>query len=303
MLCLYPHCLKPINNHAHYGMHLACFAQWFHVNENAEFLGLQNISTSSSSGQSFTSPNDSFFQGKFKKYSATLEGKNYILKMGQNQAPELPNVEYLCNQTAQICHVNVAPFYLITLNHEHVFVTKNFIQPELGDDLQHIYHFRANEMHTCEALINIIIDKTKNPVHVDTFIKTILFDALIMNHDRHGKNLAFIARQGAYYLSPIYDNVSCLSLQMGEWLKMDFDMRGKIATQATNTPNMSDYVIELIRLGYKEQVNDFYTHLKNIGRTQIIHRIDQSFCSILMKEAIKKVINKRFKELGNALSS
>lgn len=168
MLCL--KCLQSVDEQVHYGMHEACFAEWFHVESNAEFVGLQNISTSSSSGRDFTPQNDSFFQGE-------------------------------------------------------------------------------------------------------------------------------------YHLSPIYDNVSYLSLEKGDWLKADFDARGKIATKATNAPNMSDYVVELIRLGYKEEVQKFYRHVQGMGWTQIIDRINHSACSHLMKAAITKVMTKRLQELENALSA
>lgn len=298
-------CCQSVNSfeEVRYGLHAQCFEQWFNVDKNAQFVALQNISTSSSSGTDFSSPDTSFFQGKFKKYSAQLNGENYIFKMRQNQAPELPDVEYVCNQIASICHINVAPFYLVEFNGERIFVTKNFIQPEKGDDLQHIYLFRKDNQHTCESLIQIIKEKTQQPISIDVFIKTLLFDALIMNHDRHGRNLAFVVNSGSYILAPIYDNVSYLGLESDEMLKADFDMRGKIATQVTASPNMTDYVVELIRLGYKEKVQSFYHRLDGIGSLEVQSKIHTSFCSDLMKKAILKTINKRFSELENALSA
>jgi len=298
-------CYQSINSfeEVRYGLHVQCFEQWFRADKDTPFVALQNISTASSSGTDFSSPDTSFFQGKFKKYSAQLNGENYIFKMKQDQAPELPDVEYVCNQIASICCINVASFYLIEFNGERVFVTKNFIQPEIGDDLQHIYQFRLNDPHDCETLIQVIAESTQQPIAVDIFIKTLLFDALIMNHDRHGRNLAFIARSEGYYLSPIYDNVSYLGLESGEMLKADFDMKGKIITQATSSPSMKDYAVELIRLGYKKKVQDFYDRLRGAEGIQIGHAIDYSFCSDLMKEALKRHISKRFKELENALSA
>ncbi len=303
MKCL--KCLLPIEDpaKARYGLHSDCFAAWFHVDKNTEFMGLQNVSTSSSSGRDFTPQNDSFFQGKFKKYSAELNGESYIFKMKQTQAPELPDVEYLCNQIAEVLNINVAPFYFIEFNGERVFITKNFVKPELGEDLQHICHFRPDEQHTCEGLIKVIRERTQQPIYVEVLIKTILFDALIGNHDRHGRNLAFIAGTNRYFLSPIYDNVSYLGLESGAMLKADFNPVGKIATQAIKQPNMFNYAKELIRLGYNEKVQEFYRHLGGMAGVQIDNRIDNSFCSALMKDAIKKLIEKRFQELKNALSA
>jgi hypothetical protein len=66
---------------------------------------------------------------------------------------------------------------------------------------------------------------------------------------------------------------------------------------------MSDYAIDLIRLGYKEKVQQFYTHVKGIGGTQILFQIEHSFCSELMKDAMRKIVNKRFKELEDLVST
>src|SRR5690606_39155464 len=123
--------------------------------------------------------NTSFFHGKFKKYSAELEGASYILKMRESDAPELPEVEYLCNQIGDSLSLPVADFYIIDFEGEKVFVTKNFVKRTAPSDLQHIYHFREDSKHNCEALIQVITEKTKRPYDVGVLIDTILFDSLI----------------------------------------------------------------------------------------------------------------------------
>lgn len=105
-----------------------------------------------------------------------------------------------------------------------------------------------------------LVHRHKIPVFfydVNVLINTILFDALIGNHDRHGRNLALIVTSVSSVLSPIYDNVSYLSLEKGNMLKADFNPTGKISTQSTYEPSMKDYVVELKRLGYKENLNEF----------------------------------------------
>ena len=61
---------------------------------------------------------------------------------------------------------------------------------------------------------------------------------------------------------------------------------------------MRDYVKELKKLGFEDEIKEFY---KNIKLPQLYHVIDESFCSILMKKAIKSLIKKRFSELENEL--
>lgn len=301
------HCLKcqlPIApKNIHYGLHNECFTAWFKAPATAEFLSLLRKSggtTDPSTGQS--SQYNSFFQGKFKKYSAELNDNSYILKMRQTiETPELPEVEYLCNQIGQSLGIPVAEFYIIDFNDDRVFVTKNFIHPQSAPvDLRHIYHYSIDKQHSCESLIKVIANTTKRPYDVGVFIKTILFDALIGNHDRHGRNLGFMVTANNTSLSPIYDNVSYLSLEKGKMLKADFNPRGKISTKETPEPSMQDYVKELKRLGYKDYAQAFYRNIKLPRLTQLI---DDSFCSDLMKDAIKTLIMNRFKELENELSN
>ena len=77
-------------------------------------------------------------------------------------------------------------------------------------------------------------------------------------------------------------------------LKADFNPTGKISTQKTYEPSMRDYVIELKRLGYMHEIQEFY---QRINMAQIIYLINSSFCTKLMKEALIKLTLKRFLEL------
>ncbi len=287
---------------AHYGFHPACFTECFNAPSSAEFISLQRRSSATSEQTPNLGPqNTSFFHGKFKKYSADLNGHSYILKMRQEEAPELPEVEYLCNQIGNALSVPVAEFYYIDFNGDKTFVTKNFINPGTSPtDLQHLYHFRSDDQHSCKGIIHVITEKTQRPHDVKIFIKTTLFDALIGNHDRHGRNLAFILTANNSSLSPIYDNVSYLSLESGSMLKADFNPTGKISTSETNEPNMRDYVREFKKLGYQDDTRNFYQSIK---LSHLYQLVDESFCSEFMKEAIKALIKKRFEELENELSN
>lgn len=302
MKCL--KCLLPINdpNKAHYGLHAKCFTQWFKAPITAEFCSLQRRSSASASEQdaNLSSQNASFYQGKFKKYSAELNGDSYILKMRQEGTPELPEVEYLCNQIADSLKISVAEFYYIDFNGEKVFATKIFIKIGGPINLQHIYHSRPDDEHSVEGIIRAIYKKTQRRQDINIFIKTILFDALIGNHDRHGRNLGFIISAKSSVLSPIYDNVSSLSLEEGDMLKADFNPTGKINTQDTYEPSMRDYVKELKRLGYQDEIEEFYQSFKI---SQLLQLIDNSFCSNNMKDAIKRLLIKRFEELENELNN
>ncbi|MDF1828123.1 MAG: HipA domain-containing protein [Legionellaceae bacterium] len=298
MLCL--KCLKNIDNSTseHYGLHVDCFKIWFHVAEPEKFTGLQRQdSLSQEASSSYSKQNNSFFHGKFKKYSASLADHSYIFKMRQDDAPELPEVEYLCNQIAKALNIPVAEFYYIDFFGDKTFVTKNFIKQDSPIDLQHIYHFRSDEEHSCEGLIDTISKETGRPLDTRTFIHTLLFDAMIGNHDRHGRNLAFIVTSSSTKLSPIYDNVSYLSLETGPMLQADFNPTGRISTKDSLEPSMIDYVREFKRLGFQAEIENFY---KRFSISKIKQLINDSFCSNLMKPAIHRLIQKRLEELEHA---
>lgn len=283
-----------------YGLHPACFTAWFKVPSTSNFVSLTRRSVQSNQTAQTSPQNISFFHGKFKKYSAELDGHSYILKMREIDAPELPEVEYTCNQIAELFGIPVAAHFLIDFEGERVFVTRNFIKKSALSDLQHIYHFRPDDQHTCEKLISVITEQAKRPYDVGVFVDTLLFDALIGNHDRHGRNLAFIVTSGKSSLSPIYDNVSYLGLEKGTMLNADFNPLGKIATISTAEPSMKDYVLELKRLGYEENVAAFWDKLK---LNQIETIINNGLCSELMKKAICKLVRKRAKELEDEIKN
>lgn len=177
-------CFLPLESFERYGLHQECFASWFNVSGDVKFKNLARKSAVSNNIIDFTDPNNtSFFHGKFKKYAATLGDVPYILKMKETDVPELPQVEYLCNQIGELLEIPTAEFFIIRFEGEMVFVTKNFIHPVTPTDLQHIYHFLPNSEYSCEELIRIVAEHTKRPYDVKILINVILFDALIGNHD------------------------------------------------------------------------------------------------------------------------
>lgn len=291
-------CSLPLGSLGRYGLHPECFFSWFNVSGDIEFRNLARKAATSNNTIDRDPNNTSFFHGKFKKYAATLGGTPYILKMKEIEVPELPQVEYLCNQIGELLEIPIAEFFIIKFEGEIVFVTKNFIHPFTPTDLQHIYHFISNKEYSCEELFRIVKEHTKRPYDVNVLINVILFDALIGNHDRHGRNLALLVKSGQIVLSPIYDNVSYLSLEKGNMLRADFNPTGKIATKLTKEPTMRDYVKELKRLGYHQEIKLFF---ERINLEKINNLIEKSFCGLLMKDAMKKLIEKRFGEIRNEL--
>ncbi len=101
-------------------------------------------------------------------------------------------------------------------------------------------------------------------------------------------------------LAPIYDNTSALGLEYGEFLRADWNPKGKIATNMTSAPTAKDYVIEFQRLGYGAEVTKFVQRL-NVDKITAI--IGASFCSDLMKDAMKRLVINRIDEIAHELAA
>jgi len=303
MHCLY--CKQPLlKKQAHYGLHPACFQALFQVEDLPEFENLLRQASDSESlianGNEYW--NSSFFQGRFRKYSASLGGHDYLLKVEQELAPELPQVEYVCNQIAEAVGLDVPRYMLISFEGLPCFVTRNFISDLKGSGtLDHIYHYVASgKEFCCKQLIKIIAEQTQHLQNIEAFINMCLFDALIANHDRHGRNIGFIVTAKEKRLAPCYDNVSALGLESGAMLRAAFEPRGKIFTEQSSEPVMRDYAVEFIRLGYESIVTEFF---KAINLEQILQLINTSNCSALMQAALITIVKRRYRELQDALST
>ncbi len=291
------------SSEAIYGLHETCFIDWFELPTPTEFEEFQRRSAASKEptrGKTIENWNSSFFHGNFRKYSAMLNGESYIIKVMEEKAPELPYVEYLSNQIAENLHLEVPKYYLLEINGSIAFVSQNFVKPKSSTmSLQHIYHYLdSKKKYDCDNLLKAINTETKSYSDIEKFINLCLFDSLIGNHDRHGRNIGLLVTPKGTRLSPIYDNPSALGLESGEWLKSSFSPKGKIEANNNKEPTIKDYVIEFASLGYDDTVINFF-NLTKIDKIEQI--IENSLCSPLMKTAMKKLTRSRYDEFKMAL--
>jgi len=294
-------CLKTIENQEPvHGLHRNCFFSWFQLDSTrvTEFSNVALRSEKLDSSLLANPINTTLFQGTFKKYSANLNKRSYILKVQDRDYPELPRTEYLSNQIAQRLGLIIPNFYLIHfLNELDTFVTHNFMDNYTPGNLIHIYHFIKDEQSfSCQTILKIIEEKIGRIEGIKQFVFLCLFDALIGNHDRHGRNIAFIETKKGFELAPFYDNPSYIGIEDQSLLLAQHNPRGKIATSLTNEPTMQDYIFEFHKMGFEEWLKEFRKKIDNISLNQMI---ENSFLSEKRKIAFSSLVDRRVKEFDN----
>ncbi len=236
----------------------------------------------------------SFFQGKFRKYAARLGNDSYILKVREDDYPELPAVEYLCNQIASLIGVSVPEYHLISFHGAVTFAVKNFIRNGRLETLHHIYHYLNGDPFNCRTLLSIIETRTGRLFEMERFVYLCLYDSLVGNHDRHGRNLALVEEAGQYRLAPFYDNPSYIGIEESGFLRADHSPRGKIATVETTEPVMTDYMKEFKSLGYENVVEKFRSSVKF---ERIMGLTGWRFLSKERSRSLQKLIKKRIGQM------
>ena len=294
-------CSRPIQNEDAMieGLHAACFCDWFQVKKTDDF---QDVIARSSEiiSNGWARIASSFFHGKFRKYSAKLKQKNYLLKVQEEEFLELPAMEYLCNQIARQLGLWVPDHFFIKFQNElDTFVCENFMQNYPGCNLIHIYRFLEKpDQFSCEGLLHVLEREVKRADEICRLVKLCLFDSLIGNHDRHGRNLGLIQSGSELSLAPFYDNPSYIALEHPMLLGALHEPRGAIATKKTQEPSMRDYVQEWARLDFAQPIQEFK---QQINLQQIHDLIRQSFVSLKRQKALINLIERRYNELCDAI--
>ena len=314
-------CHKTIRNRPVYGLHARCFMNWFHISEDIFFSNLDPKKSTSTGISTKHLTKDSFYHGRYRKYSANLGNAQYILKMQEALYPDLPAMEYLCNKIATLLNLKTPEYYLIRWPESKkqsnkvtqkvkygviTFVTKNFMQKHPNSSaLHHIYKFlpTGGENYNCKNIIKVIMKQTKQATEVKKFIEICLFDSFIGNNDRHGRNLAIIDTGKKRFLAPMYDNPSRLAVEAEDMLGSQFNISGSIWTSSSKEPKLKDYIKEfknLNKIGYNK------TCLKFIKNTlfqfsKIIAEVKNAEISEKRKKAFIRFLNDRLKDLKQAL--
>ena len=305
-------CRKPIKQQNIYGLHRVCYKNWFCLSDISSFSHWDPKKNDSMSHLPYIKKTiDTFYHGQYLKYSAQLNETKYIIKVQQKEYPDMPGMEYTCNQIASILGLSIPEYYLIqfqkTSNNNPiknikkslmVFVTKNFMQNCTGT-LNHIYQYlpKGSGYYNCKRLIAVIKTQTKKLSEVKKFIEICLFDSFIGNNDRHGRNLAIIDTGKMKKLAPMYDNPSYIGIVANELLDMKFSISGCIQTHHSKNPKIKDYLTEFNKLGFETTCKYFIKKLiKQFPK--IIKEVSYSVISKKRKNTFIQFLNNQMEDLN-----
>lgn len=292
-------CRKILAHESVHGLHDECYLEWFALPKIEKFIDLDPKREGSSAQLEIK--RDTFFHGRYLKFSARLNNQEYILKIREDEFPDLPAMEYACNRIASILSIDVPTYHLIDFQGKLTFVTRNFMQDNIGGTLNHIYKYLkpGAENHSCEPIIDVIMKETGRPADVAKFVEMCLFDALVGNNDRHGRNIGIIATSKGRKLSPMYDNPSYIGIEAEFLLGSDISPSGSVWTQNSKEPRVLQYISEFNRLELDYVCQNFYKKL--ISRfSSIINEVKESEMSSKRKEAFVKFLEKKLGEFESA---
>lgn len=291
-------CKTKISSTPNYGLHASCFREWFGI-ESDHFESIVERKEEASKDEVVKKYGDSFFAGAFKKYTATCGSFEYILKIQTEEYPELPVVEFCSNLIAKNLKIDVPPYFLILFNDVPAFVTRNMLSGKSGVQLFHLSNYmKKADPFSFTKILEIIKERTGRYLYMKKFVDICLFDMLIGNHDRHGRNIALIQNKKGLTLSQFYDNPSFIGLQDDFFISSQLDPRGRVIIGDNSNPGMKDYILAAIEEGFEDTVKGFYGR---INLYEIDRIIDNSFLKSAFKEKFKLLIKERYEEFTSVL--
>ncbi len=301
-----PYCRKPTDEKSRYGFHEGCFLLEFNLDELSDFTGWYITKTDKAKDSFSPKPCignlDATYHGAFRKYSAQLGKKYYIIKLNEpGTYNELVEVEYLTNTLAKAFGLKIPNFHIMKRKDRPAFLSEDFTKGKAKGPaiaLEHLtLYLEEKSIYNAETIIKIIDHVSQIKSDTTLFAFLCLFDSLVGNGDRHSRNIGFLRVGRKVGLSPFYDNVSEIALMDG-LLESDLDVKGAIKTGGSNEPTIKHYVQELKRLKADRAIELFSKKIKRIDFSKLVF---DSFCSDPMKTAIDRFLQKRLAEFKGAL--
>ena len=249
-----------------------------------------------------------YYGGSEKKLGIIFNNEFYMLKF-QKKTPfgcRYNNIsEYIGSHVYQMLGLAAQETLLGVFNGEHVVACKDFLVDgyqfvpfnDIGEST--IDENRDKFQYTYDDIMKLLKANkklTKVKETISTFFEIYIIDALLGDFDRHGGNWGFLKKDNKYFLSPIFDNGSCLFPNMinEDEMKMVINDLEKINNRVYKFPT-SQIKINNDKSSYFEVISSLKFKAINEALIKIYPLIDLKKIFALIEELdIISDIHKQF---------
>ena len=153
-------------------------------------------------------------------------------------------------------------------------------------------YLNVNEKNRAQVYTISNIKKTLDGIDsklFSGFIRTMIFDALIGEQDRHEENWGIIKRNNEYKFSPLYDN--------GDNLLKEFKNPYNLEKYSSGIKDFDKYINRSRTLIYKEDNSKKYKHF------ELIEYLNSEYHTIVQKEIknLRKLTDEKIEEIVNKI--
>ena len=175
------------------------------------------------------------FRSKAKSRKITIVREDVIIKFPSDHFPYITEMENLCMNMADACHIQTAEHTLLRdKDNQYFYLTKRMDRDQerripMEDFCQLSMRLTEDKYHASYESFGELLDRYSAKPIAD---KTVLFYRLLFcfvtgNNDMHLKNFSLISDHGEYHLSPAYDLLNVMLINTKDPEEMALTVNGK----------------------------------------------------------------------------
>ena len=235
------------------------------------------------------------YGGTEKKLGILIGDFPYMLKFQKNTAFGLrfnTISEYIGSHIYEMLGITCQNTFLGVYDGENVVACKDFVTDgyqfvpfnDVGESS--IEENKELYQYSYEDIMTLLLDNkklTNVQETISSFFEIYIVDALLGNFDRHGGNWGFLKKDNKYYMSPVFDNGSCLFPNM-----TDEDEMKKIIN-SEEMINMRVYKFPTSQIKLKGEKSSYFDVISSLQFPEINEAIKKIFPLINLEEIFRLI--------------
>ena len=227
---------------------------------------------------------------------------DYILKPPSAYYPQLPELESLTMHMANTCGIATVPHSLIYLEDRTLcYITKRVDRNRKGklrmEDMCQLSERLTEDKYkgSHEQIAKLLMKYSGSPLlDVSNFYEQVVFSFFTGNADMHLKNFSLLEREGYdMNLSPAYDLVPTALINPKDPEELALTLNGK-----KRKLNYNDFLTAYLLSGLSKKVLDDTLELFSYCLPELETLMEKSFTTDEFKEKYRKLLVKRYKQMG-----